>query len=96
MQRTRRRLRLAVPALLMVFVATTARAQSASNDLLDLDIEQLMEVQIIPIDVLGKHIHPKGEWIGVACLLEGLQLERLANSFVRDLVGQTQDHRTRR
>ena len=63
MQSTRRRLRLAVPALLMVFVATTAQAQSASNDLIDLDIEQLMEVQIIPIDVLGKHIHPKGEWM---------------------------------
>ena len=63
MQSTRRRLRLAVPALLMVFVATTAHAQSASNDLTDLDIEQLMEVQIIPIDVLGRHIHPKGEWM---------------------------------
>ncbi len=63
MQRTRRRLRLAVPALLMVFVATIAQAQSASNDLIDLDIEQLMEVQIIPIDVLGRHIHPKGEWM---------------------------------
>lgn len=43
--------------------APTAHAQDPPDDLTTLSLEELMALEVIPIDVLGTHIHVAGEWM---------------------------------
>ncbi|MFQ5570171.1 MAG: transporter [Rhodothermales bacterium] len=37
--------------------------QDLPNDLTELSLEELMQLDVIPVGVLGSHIHSKGEWM---------------------------------
>lgn len=41
----------------------SAHAQDPPDDLTELSLEELMALEVIPIDVLGTHIHVAGEWM---------------------------------
>lgn len=41
----------------------SAYAQEGSDDLMTLSLEELMEVEIVPIGILESHIHLKGQWM---------------------------------
>ncbi len=38
-------------------------AQSPSDDIGDMGLEELMEVEVVPINILGTHTHLEGEWM---------------------------------
>ena len=40
-----------------------AYGQDLPDDLSQLSLEELMQIDVIPVDVLGGHIHSKGEWM---------------------------------
>ena len=44
-------------------LARPLQAQDVPTDLTELSLEELMQIDVIPIDVLGSHIHSKGEWM---------------------------------
>lgn len=48
--------------ILMILIGSTDTDLRA-QDLTHLSLEELMDVDLIPIDVLGTHIHLKGEWM---------------------------------
>ena len=49
--------------VLLLLMAGSAIAQELPDDLTQLDLEQLLELELIPIDVLGSHIHLRGQWM---------------------------------
>lgn len=67
-----RRLRRAVLLLVLLSAVLPGRPASGQEEaaqdeevagLVELTLEQLLEAQFIPANVLGSHIHPKGEWM---------------------------------
>ncbi len=52
---------------LLILLATTwtvpAHSQEVPGDVVELTLEELLEVQVIPVNVMGSHIHAKGEWM---------------------------------
>lgn len=50
-------------SVLLLLMAGSTVAQELPDDLTQLDLEQLLELELIPIDVLGSHIHLKGQWM---------------------------------
>ena len=44
-------------------LASVAQAQDPPPDLTELDLEELMQLDIIPIDVMGSHIHLAGDFM---------------------------------
>lgn len=52
------------PVALLLLMAAIATGQSSNDESLhELSLEQLIELDVIPIDVLSTHIHPQGEWM---------------------------------
>ncbi len=49
-------------ALISPFI-TSSWAQELPDDLTEISLEELMQIDLIPIDVLGSHIHLKGEFM---------------------------------
>ena len=49
-------------ALSSLFI-TSSLAQDLPDDLTEISLENLMQIDLIPIDVLGSHIHLKGEFM---------------------------------
>ncbi len=48
----------------VVLIGTSAaQAQDQPPDLTEMDLEELMQLDIIPIDVMGSHIHLDGDWM---------------------------------
>lgn len=54
---------LVIGVLLTGSLASAAQAQDPPPDLTELDLEELMQLDIIPIDVMGSHIHLAGDWM---------------------------------
>ncbi len=48
---------------MLVWAPLPARAQDDSVDLSELSLEELMEIEIVTVSVLGSHTHLKGEWM---------------------------------
>lgn len=55
--------RTGVTGLLLLLLATAWASPVGAQDLTEMSIEELMELDVIPIDVLGTHIHLRGEWM---------------------------------
>jgi hypothetical protein len=47
----------------LVLAPLPARAQEQPDDLFDLSLEDLLEIEIVSVGVLGSHTHLKGEWM---------------------------------
>lgn len=43
--------------------ASPAAGQEGSEDVVELTLEEILETPLIPLDVMGSHIHLKGEWM---------------------------------
>ena len=52
-----------VGAVLTGSLASAAQAQDLPSDLTEIGLEELMQLDIIPIDVMGSHIHLAGDWM---------------------------------
>ncbi|PCI32285.1 MAG: hypothetical protein COB53_12580 [Elusimicrobia bacterium] len=49
--------------MLLLFPHGELRADETLRSLLDINFERLVNTEVMPIDVLGSHIHLKGEWM---------------------------------
>ena len=54
---------LAVLCLLLFCAPAAAQEQTEGSDLLDRDLAELLEIRVVPVNVLGNHTHYKGEWM---------------------------------
>ncbi len=54
---------LVIGVVLTGSLASAAQAQDQPSDLTEMDLEELMQLDIIPIDVMGSHIHLAGDWM---------------------------------
>lgn len=52
-----------VVTLLVGWAVAPVQAQDPADDLTELSLEELLALDVIPIDVLGTHIHVAGEWM---------------------------------
>ncbi len=46
-----------------LFISSMVAQEKQDQDLTELSLEELMVLDIFPMNVMGSHIHPKGEWM---------------------------------